>query len=358
MKIIAAAVVVILAVVGVLIAGAWRSPIVLITRPDPNGFDQALVKRGADLAAAGNCNTCHTLPDGRPYAGGLGLPTPFGTLYSTNLTPDAQTGIGSWSEEAFRRAMREGVSRDGNHLYPVFPYDHFTLLSDDDVGAGYAFFLSREPVLATPPADDVSFPLNVRLVRAGWKLLYFRPGPYKPDHAQSAAWNRGAYLVEGLAHCGACHTPRNSYGAETKDPFAGDEAEGWTAYAFNQASPAPVPWNAEALGTYLRRGWHAEHGVARGPMAAVVNNLAAIPEDDFKAMTTYLADFLETPSTERRRAAEALLERAGPHRQTEPPSDEMQTVGRSSGTTGEEPGAEIYRSACADCHDGVRPLPF
>jgi len=358
MKFFAGLVAVIFAVVVVLIAGAWRSPIILVVRPDPAGFDQALVERGADLASIGNCNTCHTAPGGRPYAGGVGLTTPFGVIYSTNITPD-QTGIGNWSEVAFGRALREGVARDGSHLYPVFPYDHFTLLSDDDVRALYAYFMTLEPVRVTPSANEVPFPLNVRLILAGWKLLFFQPGRYKPDPAQSVAWNKGAYLVEGLAHCGACHTPRNSMGAETKDLFfAGGEAEGWSAYALNQASPTPIPWNAEALGTYLRRGWHEEDGIARGPMAAVINNLAAIPDDDLNAMTTYLADFLENPSEERQRAAQALLERAGSRRQAEPGSDELQTIGRSNRAAGEETGARIYESACANCHDGVRPFPF
>src|SRR5262245_41178237 len=245
MKIIAGFVAGVFVLVVVFLAIAWHSPTVLITRPDPKGLDPALVKRGADLASIGNCNTCHTAPGGRPFAGGLGFSTPFGVIYSTNITPDTPTGIGSWSEAAFRRALREGVGRDGSHLYPVFPYDHFTLLNDDDVRALYAYFMTREPVRAAAPANELSFPFNFRLAIAAWKLLYFRSGSYRPDATQSVAWNRGAYLVEGLAHCGACHTPRNSFGAETKPRFAGGEAEGWTAYALNDASPAPVPWNAE-----------------------------------------------------------------------------------------------------------------
>src|SRR5438270_3548083 len=249
----------------------WRPAMAAIEPPAPQSFDSALVKRGRDLAAIGNCNDCHTVRDGHDFAGGLAVPTPFGTIYSTNITPDAETGIGRWSEAAFRRAMREGVDRRGRHLYPAFPYDHFTLVSDDDDKALYAFFMTREPVRAKAPANDLSFPLNFRPVIAAWKLLYFRPGPYRPDPAQSEAWNRGAYLVEGLAHCGACHTPRNALGAEKKrERFTGGEAEGWTAYALNESSPAPVPWDGAALHHYLRNGWQDMHGIARGPMAPVI----------------------------------------------------------------------------------------
>ena len=148
---------------------AWRSSIDPITPPETGSFDAALVKRGAELAAIGNCNVCHTAAGGRVYAGGAGLPTPFGTIYSTNITPDAETGIGRWSEAAFRRAMRKGVDRQGRHLYPAFPYDHFTLVSDDDDKALYAFLMTREPVRAKAPANDLSFPLNFRPVIRQWQ---------------------------------------------------------------------------------------------------------------------------------------------------------------------------------------------
>jgi mono/diheme cytochrome c family protein len=360
-----AAVIVVGLILGIgFIAFAWRSPIAPIARPAAEGFDQRLVKRGAELAAVGNCNTCHTAPGGHSFAGGLGIPTPFGTIYSTNITPDDATGIGRWSEDAFRRALREGVDREGRHLYPAFPYDHFTLITDADVKALYAYFMTRQPVQATAPANHLVFPLNVRLIVAGWKLLFFRQGPYQPDHAQSEAWNRGAYLVEGLAHCGACHTPRNKLGAEKDDRFAGGEAEGWTAYALNQASPAPVPWDAEALRSYLRNGWHTDHGIARGPMAEVVDNLASVPESDVLAIAAYMAGIVGEPSKERRRAAQALIARvraAGPG--AKPTSAESQSTSLSGAPQASDPqtpasGAKIYQAACATCHEGGRPLPF
>jgi mono/diheme cytochrome c family protein len=163
------------------VAWAWESPVALLDGPDPSSIDHARVQRGAELAAMGNCPVCHTTEAGKPYAGGRGLPTPFGTIYATNITPDLDTGIGRWSKDAFARAMREGVGRAGEHLYPAFPYDHFTRLTDDDVDALYAFLMTREPVRAQAPANDVVFPLNIRMMVAGWKLLFFREGAPPAD---------------------------------------------------------------------------------------------------------------------------------------------------------------------------------
>src|SRR5262249_19589506 len=159
----------------------------------------------------------HTAPGGRAFAGGLALPAPFGTIYSTNITPDEATGIGRWSEEAFRRALWEGVDHGGRHLYPAFPYDHFPLINERDVSALYAFHRTRAPVAATAPANKLPFPLNFRPLLAGWKLLFLHTGRFQPDRSQSEEWNHGAYLVNGLAHCGACHTPRNALGATQRN---------------------------------------------------------------------------------------------------------------------------------------------
>src|SRR5262249_49380476 len=151
---------------------------------------------------------------GEMFAGGRPVPTPFGTVYSTNITPDVNTGIGHWSRAAFERALRAGVNREGAHLYPAFPYDHFTLLSDSACTALYAFIMARQPVQARKPENAVPFPLNLRFIVVGWKLLFFRAGRYQQDPAHDEQWNRGAYLANGIAHCGACHTPRNTLGAE------------------------------------------------------------------------------------------------------------------------------------------------
>jgi mono/diheme cytochrome c family protein len=326
------------------VAIAWRPAIAAIERPSPQSFDSALVKRGRDLAAIGNCNDCHTVRGAKDFAGGLPVPTPFGTIYSSNITPDPETGIGRWSEAAFRRAMQSGVDRDGRHLYPTFPYDHFTHVSDEDDRALYAYLMTRRPVYAPARNNELSFPFNQRIVVAGWKLLFLRHGTYQPDSAKSAEWNRGAYLVEGLAHCGACHTPRNALGAErTQAAFAGGDVDDWHAYAINGQSPAPVPWDADALFMYLRQGWHPDHGVARGPMAQVVSNLSEVPENDVHAIATYMADVFGAPTPERKRRGDDLLARAA-SRSAQP----------SQGGSGEA----LYAAACAACHAGERAPPY
>jgi mono/diheme cytochrome c family protein len=326
-------------------AVTWRPAIAAIDPPAPQSFESALVKRGRDLAAIGNCNNCHTVRGGPDFAGGLPVPTPFGTIYSSNITPDAETGIGRWPEEAFRRAMRSGVDRNGQHLYPTFPYDHFTNVSDQDDSALYAYLMTRQPVHAPARANQLAFPLDQRVVIAGWKLLFLRRGTYQPDSAQSAEWNRGAYLVEGLAHCGACHTPRNALGAERASaPFSGGDVDNWQAYAINAQSPSPVPWNAEALYAYLRNGWQSDHGVARGPMAQVVRNLSSVPDSDIRAIATYMAGVFGPPTPDRKRRAEEVL--------AEVKSPAAQAAKDSAS------GAAIYAAACATCHESKRPLPY
>jgi len=341
---------------GAFAAYAWHPAIDPIDPPRRESFDPALVRRGAQLAALGNCNVCHTVPGGQVFAGGLALPTPFGTIYSTNITPDPETGIGRWSEAAFARSMRAGLDRDGSHLYPAFPYNHFTLVSDEDNRALYAYLMTRDPVRAPARENDLPFPLNQRFVLAGWKLLFFREGPYRPAQDQGEEWNRGAYLAEGLGHCGACHTPRNALGAEKRgEHYAGGEAEGWHAYAINAASAAAVPWTTDSMFDYLRRGWHEHHGIARGPMAPVTANMAYVPEEDARAVAAYTVASMGQPSAERQRRAEALLAARGPvGGGARPAASDSQTVPASGG----EPGAAIYAGACATCHEAGRPLPF
>jgi mono/diheme cytochrome c family protein len=326
-------------------AVAWRPAIEAIEPPAPQSFEPALVKRGRDLAALGNCNDCHTVPGGKAFAGGLPVPTPFGTIYSSNITPDPDTGIGRWSEAAFRRAMRSGVDRAGHHLYPTFPYDHFTNVTDEDDRALYAFLMTRSDVRAPDRANDLSFPFNQRFVVAGWKLLFLKGGTYRTDDTQSAEWNRGAYLVEGLAHCGACHTPRNALGAEkASSSFSGGDVDNWHAYAINAQSRAPLPWTTDALFHYLRQGWDPDHGVARGPMAEVAANLSSVPEDDVRAIALYMGSVFGSPTQER--LSQANVTRAdikSPKAQSAP---------------ADSPGAPIYAAACASCHESDRPLPY
>ena len=294
------------------------------------------------LAGAGNCMACHTARGSQPGAGGRPFTLAIGTFYSSNITPDAETGIGRWSEAAFRRAMQSGVDREGRHLYPTFPYDHFTNVSDDDNRALYAFLMTRQPVRAPARENQLSFPFNQRAVVAGWKLLYLRHGTYQADATRSAEWNRGAYLVDGLAHCGACHTPRNSLGAErTQAAFAGGDVDNWHAYAINSQSPAPVPWDAAALFQYLRHGWHPDHGVARGPMAEVVSNLSGVPENDVRAIATYMAGVFGAPTPEAKRRGDDVLAQA-----------RSQQAPQSSST------ASLYAAACATCHGSDRGPPY
>jgi len=194
---------------------AWRPAIAAIDPPKPQSFDASLVKRGRELAAIGNCGDCHTVRGARNFAGGLPVPTPFGTVYSSNITPDPETGIGRWSEAAFRRAMRSGVGRDGGHLYPTFPYDHFTNVSDEDDSALYAFLMTREPVRAPARENQLAFPLDYRVLVAGWKLLFLHPGSYRPDSTKSAdgiaapIWSRGSRIAAPAIRR-ATHLVRNA----------------------------------------------------------------------------------------------------------------------------------------------------
>jgi mono/diheme cytochrome c family protein len=201
--------------------------------------------------------------------------------------------------------------------------------------------MTREAVHAPARENQLAFPLNQRVVVAGWKLLFLHRGTYQPNPAKSAEWNRGAYLVEGLAHCGACHTPRNALGAERASAsFAGGDVDNWQAYALNAQSPAPVPWEAGALYAYLHRGWHPDHGTARGPMAEVVSNLAQVPPSDVRAIAIYMAEVLGPPPPDRRR--EAVLAEATP----------------ALAAQTEAQGAAIYAAACATCHESGRPPPY
>ncbi len=331
-----------------------------IAPPPRSAFDPALIENGARLAAIGNCQACHTVPGAADYAGNRPIPTPFGTPFgtvpSTNITPAPGSGIGRWSEEAFRRAMREGVSRRGHHLYPAFPYAHYARLDDDDLSALYAFLMTRLPVETSTPANTLEFPLNQRWLLAFWNLLFLDSAPFRPDPQHTAEWNRGAYLVAGLGHCGACHTPRNFLGAEkTGQALGGGEAEGWRAPALNAASPAPVPWDEAQLFAYLRhgglrqgrlrQGWSAEHGAAAGPMQPIVNDLARAADADVHAIAAYLAAQQGEISPERRQRAAEVLARAAKSELPKP-------------APGEELGAAIFAGACALCHTnapGVAP---
>jgi len=324
--------------------------------PARETFDAAQIAKGAQLSAIGDCRVCHTEEGGRAFSGGRALPSPFGTIYSTNITPDAETGIGRYTRDEFRRALHEGIDRNGRHLYPAFPYDHFTRVSDDDIDALYAFVMTREAVNARTPRNRLAFPANIRPLLAVWNWLYLDDRRFTPDANQSAEWNRGAYLVEGLAHCGACHTPRNLAGAEKKRArFAGGDAEGWDAPGLLAASPAPLPWTADALYRYLRNGFDADHGLAAGPMAPVVDGLETVPEADVRAIVAYLtSEPQRAPSAPADAVATAAAKREfdaiGRH------APDRATEAGGGAAYSEDAGEIIFAGACATCHfEGAGP---
>ncbi|MEO8112911.1 MAG: cytochrome c [Phenylobacterium sp.] len=321
---------------------AWRPAIAAIDPPSPTSFPADAVARGRVLAGEGYCGVCHTAS----LAGGYPLKTSFGTIYATNITPDPETGIGRWSEPAFRRALHEGVARNGAHLFPAFPYDHFTKLTDADVGDLYAYLMTRPAVHAKAKRNTLPFPLNVRALQAGWKLLFFHPGRYQSDPVRSAERNRGAYLAEGLSHCGGCHTPRNVLGAEkTRQAYAGAELEGWIAPPLTTDNPSVLPWTREDIFSFLRFGASPLHGVAAGTMSPVVHQgLAAASDADLTAIAGYFADL--NGSAAHLAGNDVVLAKA---------------MASSRLGAGQEfdPDARLYVAACGSCHynTGALPLP-
>ena len=267
-----------------------RSAIAPLQASSAGLYSPQVLERGRQLAALGNCVACHTADGGLPNAGGRAMATPFGTVYSTNLTPDAATGIGAWSFSAFQRGMREGISRDGHHLYPAFPYTAFTQASDADLQALYAHLMAQPAVASAVPETRLAFPFNIRPLMGLWNALYHQAGPVAPVAGQSALWMRGAELVNGLGHCTACHTPRDARGGElARSAYLGGAlVDGWEAPALGALNRSPVPWTEAAMVQYLRSGHHAEHGIAGGSMAPVVQALAQADLADVQAMAHYL----------------------------------------------------------------------
>jgi mono/diheme cytochrome c family protein len=320
---------VLILLIGSAFAWNWQSSIAPISANERMRADRQTVAHGAALAAVGNCNDCHTTDDGKSFAGGRPIPTPFGTIFATNITPDVQTGIGAWSEAAFQRAMQTGVDREGRQLYPAFPYDHFTKATDDDIRTLYAFLMSQPPVHNQIPPNALAFPFNFRPIVAGWKVLFFHERPFDNDASKSADWNRGRYLVEGLGHCGSCHTPRNALGAEKRNSaYAGGTAEGWNAPPLNSSMVAAHKWTIDQLSEYLSTGWHRQHGAAAGPMADVAKNLSQASAHDVHAIAVYIAS-LSGNGTSNTAAAPT----------DHPPGNAPAEV------------VAIYTGACANCHN-------
>lgn len=320
----------------------WRAEIAPITPPSAGTWSAATLERGRLLAAVGDCAVCHTAPGGATNAGGLAMQTPFGTLYSSNITPDPTTGIGSWSYPAFERAMRDGISRDGKNLYPAFPYTAFRNINDADMQALYAYLMSQIPVSQPAKVNDMQFPFNMRPLMAGWNALFLRKGEIQVQPQRSEQWNRGAYLVNGLGHCAACHSPRNLMGAEKggENFLAGGMVDGWEAPALNGLSRSPTPWTEDQLFTYLSSGYSDAHGVAAGPMGPVVSELAKLPKADIRAMAVYLASLDGTAQAQTRSSTQTVAQ----------PS--VTAVSLSN-------GRRVFEGSCQGCHaDGLGPKLF
>lgn len=327
--------------IGVFGAIAWHPAIPEVATPVPSSFSPELVARGARLASAGFCASCHSIAGGQPFGGGYAMKTGFGTIYSTNISPDRQTGIGSWSEDAFRRAMREGVARDGSHLFPAFPFDHFTKLSDDDVHAMYAFMMTRPAVNAPAHPNEMPFPLGFRPLQAGWKILFFHEGRFVPMDARSVEWNRGAYIAESLSHCSACHTPRGPLGEELHGKrYQGAAVDGWFAPALTASNPSPAPWTSDELTGYLTTGLSRYHGTAAGPMASVSRELADLTPADQHALVVYIESLSDGDQrADKTASAVSVALAADVH-------DRLSTADR---------GAQMFVAACASCHYNHAP---
>lgn len=316
--------------VGALTLGALALPFHAAIPPSPapgaTSFSQALIEQGRQVFAAGDCAVCHTAAGGPANAGGRAMETPFGTVYSTNLTPDPETGLGLWSFEAFDRAMRRGISRDGKNLYSAFPYTAFAKIAPDDMFALYAYLQTLPPVRAETPRAQMLAGVNLRPVNAVWNMLYLDPKPLTADPMQSEVWNRGRYLVQAAGHCSACHSPRDMLGGERKG-MTGAFVDGWYAPALSGTEPSLRGWSEQALFSYLRGGHAPGIASASGPMGEVVESLTALPDADIRAMAHYLTS-LATPA----------------------PTRELAQATPAPGV-----GSRIFRAACASCHEPGLP---
>ena len=311
-----------------------------------------LVAKGRYLAQAADCVSCHTAPGGKPFAGGLRMDTPFGTIVSTNITPDTGAGIGGYNQQEFNRAVREGVARDGHRLYPAMPYTSFAAVTDEDMQALYAYFIKGvTPVNAQPPATELRWPFSMRWLMVFWNWLYADQKPYQPVTDQSAEWNRGAYLVRGLGHCGECHTPRGRLGGpqatgEGHPAFlSGSQVDGWVAQALRHAEvPTAAQWPVPDWVDYLKTGRTA-HTAAFGPMVQVVQNSTQyMTEADLRAMATYIGS-LGAPTGAA--PAQAAPMAAAAQRGASSPTAAALRAGDPAKLP---PGAMVYLNNCNACH--------
>jgi mono/diheme cytochrome c family protein len=340
--------------------GVPSAPAVATTGASQAVSSDPTVERGRYLARAGDCVSCHTGPSKVPFAGGLPMATPFGTIVSSNITPDKNAGIGDYTEADFARALREGVRRDGKHLYPAMPYPSFAKLNDEDMHALFVYFQQGVAASADrPPATDLPWPFSMRWLMMGWNLLYLDKGAYQPDSARSAEWNRGAYLVQGLGHCGDCHTPRSLAGGvkaanerQGDSYLAGTLIDGWLAQPLRHTERGgAAQWSTDDMVAYLQTGRTA-HTAAFGPMSQVVQNSTQyMRREDLASIATYLQSIGTPPSTPA--PLQATVVAAA---QTHPSTQKLR-----AGTV-EGAGGMVYLNNCNACHrssgggaDGVFP---
>ena len=280
------------------------TPVALLRQPVPDANpDAARLRRGQYLVAAGDCMSCHLRPGGEAFSGGLGLNTPFGTIYSSNITPDRETGIGGWSEEQFYRAMHDGIGADGENLYPAFPYPWFRNLPREDTDAILAYLKSTPPVHYTPPNNELHFPMGFRFLVKGWNLLHLKEAEFQADSTRSPEWNRGAWLVKGPGHCSGCHTAKGSLGADERArAFFGGDLDSWVAPDLTPNTRTGLgAWGAQDIAEYLKSGRNA-HAAAGGPMADVVTySTSLLTDEDRKAISTYLQSLPASPALDRDR---------------------------------------------------------
>jgi mono/diheme cytochrome c family protein len=317
---------------------------------DPSGVPASLgkaslVERGAYLARAADCMVCHTSEGGRTYAGGLGFRLPFGTLYSTNITPDKETGIGNYSDQDFLNAVHRGIRRDGARLYPAMPFTSYSLMTDADALAIKAYLFSLPPVHAAAPENTLGFPFNQRWTLNFWSILFNRDTRFEPDTSKTPEWNRGAYLVEALAHCGECHTPRNlAFALDNRAKFAGAVTAGWRAFNISSDKSTGIGgWRDEDLIAYLSIGHADGHGTASGPMGeAVDRSLSQLAPEDIRAVAAYLRTIPATASSDL----------------PAPPAPPAPASHREGGGTADPRGKLVFEGACASCHgwSGESPI--
>jgi mono/diheme cytochrome c family protein len=306
-----------------------------------------IVKRGEYLAKAADCMVCHTAPGGEDYAGGLAFPLPFGTLYSTNITADKNTGIANYSDQDFLNAVQRGVRKDGARLYPAMPYTSYAFMTDADVLAIKAYLLSLPAVPRQNQPDTLQFPFNQRWSMIFWSWAFNPNTRFAPNTEKSAEWNRGAYIAEALAHCGECHTPRNlAFALDNGRKFAGAVAAGWHAYDITSDKGTGIgTWTDDEIFAYLARGHTMGHGTASGPMGeAVDHSLSHLEPADIRALVTYLRSIPAVASSEPATIA--------------PPAPASPKEG---GAVADALGRKVFAQACVSCHSwtGVSALsPF